>query len=224
MIERLAEVPSGFKARIAGGFYLLTVLTASFAVFVRVRLVVSGDLTATLANIQVHGLLFRLGFAADLVAGGFYIAVTALFYDFLKPVNNRLALPAVLFNLVGCATGAQADQLELLARRYAGPNYGGLTIGLMCFGAGSAVFSYLWLKSRQVPRALAAWGLLSSSLVTAGSFLTFVIFPVLGRYLLSAYLAPILIFEVTIGVWLLFKGLQEATAKVEKFSAAAHGS
>ncbi len=83
MMERIAEASPRFKARIAGVFYLLTILTGGFAaVFVSGRLV------------------------ANLIATACYIAVTLLFYDMFKPVNRSLSMLAAFFSLVGCAISA----------------------------------------------------------------------------------------------------------------------
>jgi hypothetical protein len=83
MMERIATASPRFKARIAGVFYLLTILAGALAVvFVSGRLV------------------------ANLVATLCYVAVTLLFYDMFKPVNRSLSLLAAFFGLVGCAIGA----------------------------------------------------------------------------------------------------------------------
>jgi uncharacterized membrane protein len=79
MVERIAEAAPRFKARIAGVFYLLTIVTAD--AFVRNRLVVSDDAAATATNIMAHAPLFRLGFAADIIAFASYIALTVLLYE-----------------------------------------------------------------------------------------------------------------------------------------------
>ena len=72
------------KARIAGLFYLLSIIT--------------GILGATVANGGV-------GLAANLAGNACYIVVTLILYDLLKPVNARLSLLAALFSLAGCAIG-----------------------------------------------------------------------------------------------------------------------
>jgi uncharacterized membrane protein len=82
MVERIAEAAPRFKARIAGVFYLLTIVTRVIAdAFVRNRLVVSDDAAATATNIMAHAPLFRLGFAADIIAFASYIALTVLLYE-----------------------------------------------------------------------------------------------------------------------------------------------
>ena len=84
MMERIAETSPRSKARIAGVFYLLNILTGALALFV------SG----------------RLGFVAVLIATACYIGVTLLFYDIFKPVNRSLSLLAAFFSLAGCAISA----------------------------------------------------------------------------------------------------------------------
>jgi Domain of unknown function (DUF4386) len=82
MTERVAEVSPLFKARIAGVFYLLSILTGIFAVTIA-----SG----------------RLSLAANVIGTACYVVVTLILYALLKPVNKTLSLLAAVFSLVGCA-------------------------------------------------------------------------------------------------------------------------
>ena len=82
---------SRFQARLAGVFYLLTIVVGVFAAFVPSR---------------------SLSDAGNLIGTGFYVIVTALLYLILKPVNPTLSLIAGLISLVGCTVGA----LEALHR------------------------------------------------------------------------------------------------------------
>ena len=70
------------KARIAGAFYLLSILTGIFAV------------TAASGSLSL---------ASNLVGSACYVVVTLILYDLLKPVNRSLSLLAALFSLAGCA-------------------------------------------------------------------------------------------------------------------------
>jgi hypothetical protein len=98
-MERIAEASPRFKARIAGVFYLLTILARVIAdAFVRNRLVVSDAAAVTATNIMAHEPSFRLGFAADIIAFASYIALTALLYELFKPVNRSLSLVAAFFS------------------------------------------------------------------------------------------------------------------------------
>jgi len=81
-MERIADVSPLFKARIAGVFYLLSIV----------------------AGISAEALPGRsLSLAANLIGTACYVAVTLILYDLLKPVNKGLSLLAALFSLVGCA-------------------------------------------------------------------------------------------------------------------------
>jgi hypothetical protein len=78
-MEPIREASPRLKARIAGIFYLLEMVSGGLAVFVGGRLFVSGDAAATATNILAHQSLFELGFAANVIQFACYIAVTGLF-------------------------------------------------------------------------------------------------------------------------------------------------
>ena len=100
--ERINEVSPRTKARMAGGFFLATILTGVFTQQFISRPVFSGDAAATAANILSHESVFRLGFAVYLVELACQITMTALMYDLLKPVSRSGSLLAAIFGLVGC--------------------------------------------------------------------------------------------------------------------------
>ncbi len=81
--DRIDGTSPRLKARVAGAFYMITVVTAPFDYFV------------------ARGT--HLGHAAGLVAGAAYVVVTLLLYDLLKPVSKSLSLLAAFFSLEGIA-------------------------------------------------------------------------------------------------------------------------
>ncbi len=239
MMERIAEASPRFKARIAGVFYLLTMLTGVFAeLFVRGRLVVYGDAAATATNILAHEPLFRLGFASDLIAGACYIAVTALFYDLFKPVNRSLSLLAAFFSLVGCAIGAvsclfhlaplavlggaqylsvfKVEHLQALALMLLKLRAQTANIGIVFFGFYCLLIGYLIFRSTFLPRILGA-GMAFAGL----GWLTF-LSPPLANHLFPYNLAPGALGEGLLTLWLLVMGVnvqrwkEEASAAEER--------
>jgi hypothetical protein len=83
---RTTEMSPRFQARLAGAIAWIAT-TSAFAIFVRAKLVVSGDAAATAHNILTHELLYRLGFLGDVLAL-LYILYTLLLYSFLDRCFN----------------------------------------------------------------------------------------------------------------------------------------
>jgi hypothetical protein len=80
MAERAGEYSPRTKARIAGLFYLLTILTGALAL--------TGNGSARSAML--------------LVSSTCYIAVTVLFYGLFRPVNRNISAIAAILSLLGC--------------------------------------------------------------------------------------------------------------------------
>jgi len=158
-----------FKAKLAGVFYLLTFLTGGVALFVR----------------------GRMGFAAGLIAGACYIAVTLLFYYLFKPVSRNLSLLAAFVSLWGCAMGP----LSLFVHAASRIN------PLVFFGFYCLLIGYLIFRSTFLPRIL---GVLMA--IAGMGWLTF-LWPPLANYLSPYVFAPGLLGEGALTVWLLVIGV-----------------
>src|SRR5437763_1539545 len=102
VMKRTRESSPQFQARIAGVFYLLTIVTAMFAISVLGRLVVDNDAATTATNILAHESLFRLGFA------GFLIGYLIFRSNFLPRILGIL----VAFAGIGHLTGTFANLLS----------------------------------------------------------------------------------------------------------------
>jgi Domain of unknown function (DUF4386) len=125
MLKRIREASPSFKARVAGGLFLLVILTAAFTQFF------------------IRG---RLGFAADLSAGlievSGMIAVTLLFYDIFKAVNRSLSWLAASFNFLALTL----ELLQLIPR--------GVFIGIGFHAFHCFLIGYLIFTSTFLPRIL----------------------------------------------------------------------
>jgi len=237
MTERTKEASLRLKARITGALYLLTILTGIFSAgFVTGKLVVNGDAAATAANILAHRGLLQLGFAVYLIEMACQVAITALFYDLLKPAGRSVSLVAAFLGLTGgiiktlsrlffiaplfILGGAHylsvfsAEQLQALALLFLKVNDRGAGIALAFFGFYAILTGYLIIKSTFLPRIL---GVVS---VFGGlGWLTFLYLP-LG-YRLFPYLAIFAILgAAALIVWLLVFGVNEQRWR-EQASAAA---
>jgi len=237
MTERIVETSPRFKARIAGVFYLLTIVARMFVeIFVRNRLVVSDDAAATATNIMAHEPLFRWGFAGDIISFASYIALTALLYELFKPVNRSLSLVAAFFSLVASVVQAisslfhlaplfllggvpylrvfTVDQLQALALvflRLRAAAYH--NIGLVFFGLYLLLVGILMLKSTFLPRIL--------GVLMALAGLSYVLFlsPPLVRSLQPYILVFPGIGQISLCLWLMVFGVNAQRWK-EQASAA----
>jgi hypothetical protein len=217
-------------ARIAGfaGLFSFAVVVSVWA-GVFARLIVSGDPAQTARNILAHERLFRIGIAGDVAyCAGVIVLLTAL-YVVLKPVDQTLALLAAfgrlvhgftwllltinlltalrLLNGTDYARAFGPDKLPMLARLYLS-GFDQYYVGLLFWALGATVGSYLWFKSNYIPRALAAFGVISSGWCVACTFV-FLIFPGFRNVVnLWWFDTPMSIFELVLSFWLLFKGLR----------------
>lgn len=237
LMERFAEASPQLKARAAGVFWLTTILTGLFGMFVWGRLVVSGNAAATAANILANESLYGLGSTADLVGLFCYVAVTLLAYELFKPVNRNVSLLAAFFSLVGCAIGALGYLLRLAPMAIlGGPQYLSVftveqrqawaftflrvraetnNVGLVFFGFHCILIGYLIWRSTFLPRVVGAL------MVVAGlGWLTFLSPPLAGS--LYPYITvPGFLGEASLTVWLLVAGVnvqrwnEQASAALE---------
>src|SRR5262249_35136496 len=129
--RRAAEASPRIKARIAAILYLLEGAPAVFQQSVIAGLIVSGDAAATATKVLANEMLFRLWFAAALLAVACHIAYTVLFYDLFKPVNRTIALLAASVSLVACALQAFAALFQLVPLLVLG---GGNSLGALTQG------------------------------------------------------------------------------------------
>jgi hypothetical protein len=115
--------------------------------------------------------------------------VTLLLYDLLKPVNRSVSLLAAFFGLVGCAVSLFRLTPFILVR------------DLVFFGLQCLLVGYLIFRSTFLPRIFGAL------MAFAGlGWLTF-LWPPLANYLSPYNLAPGMLGEGSLIVWLLVKGV-----------------
>jgi len=148
-------------------------------------------------------------------------------YIILKPVNKNIALFGLLFRfseaVLGCVvimfylailmllSGAdylqafQPEQLQALARFFGKLGGVGYYLLLITMGIGAVAYCYLLYISRYIPRFLAIWGIITYSTMIAYGFINIIVHNPPSE--LAYAMAPGALFEVTIGLWLAFKGI-----------------
>ncbi len=228
MTEPIAEASPLFKARIAGVFWLMTVLLGGFAAFGGGKLVVSSDAAVTATNILTHESLFRWAVVTNLLATVCYLVATLLVYVLLKAVDRNLSLLAAFFSLAGCAIsgvsfvlnlaplsvldGAQylnvfnAQQLQALALTFLSLNAQAFNIGMVFFALHVLSVGYLIFNSIFLPRILGVLLAITGLCYLTNSFANFLSLPFKG-YLFPFVAVSGLLGEGSLTAWLLAKGV-----------------
>jgi hypothetical protein len=164
-------------ARIAGALYLINVVGGAFAIGYVQATSLASDPATTAANIEAHELLYRSGLAAHVVVTVTNVPLALIFYELFKVVNRRIALLAAFFILVATAieaagllnqfaplvllgnppdvSGFSTTQLQALAFLPWQLSHVDYTLYTVFFGLDILCLSYLFFKSRFVPRAIA---------------------------------------------------------------------
>lgn len=218
-------------ARWTGLLLVLTNASAMFAIGLRGSFVAARDPATTAANIAGSETLFRLGLAFDLLTIAGVIPLVAGLYIILKPVGPGLALLAMLWRVIENAVLAMltfasfaaltllggGDFMRVLDPRAAGDlayamiriHSWGFQVGFLFLGLGQAAFSLLWWRSLLVPRWLAGLGIAASAIMAAMA-LGIIVWPPLFSLVTMAYMAPMGLYEIGLGLWLLVAGIRLA--------------
>jgi hypothetical protein len=217
-------------ARIAGLLYLVVALTGPFVIiYVPGKLLVTGDASATAANILAHQSLFKAYIFVGLVSELAFIAVVLVLYHLLKGVSAPLATSMAILVLVDAPLAflGVANQVATLALVRGGellsafdkPQRDALAMLLLNIDRqGSLVdemFWGLWLlplgllvyRSTFLPRFLGVW-LFINGLAYMATSSTGILMPQ-HLELVSTITLPILFGEVVFTLWLLIVGARE---------------
>lgn len=233
MPESSAPASQTNAARLAGFMYLFTMVSAIASSVVRSRLIVSGDADATAANILASEGLFRLSIAGDLLTFACIMVLALGLYLALRPVSKPLALLGLFWRLAEAtlmfglplgsllvlhlldaaqqAPGVEAGQLRGLALVALNAYDSAFEVCMILLGLGSIVFNYLFYVSGAIPRLLAGWGVAASIYLTVCVF-AILLLPGQAGLLRQIVYVPGFFGEVSLGLWLLVKGVRTQPA------------
>src|SRR5438270_12431554 len=91
--------------RVAGLYYLLLIVVSPFfLLYIPGKLLVEGNVAATVNNIAAHELLFRFGLIVELAGAMILILLTLAFYRLFADIPRHLAVLVVILGGVMRAT------------------------------------------------------------------------------------------------------------------------
>ena len=227
------ELSNKNLSRTTGLGYLIIILagiTAEF--FVRSQLIVWGDPSATATNITVSEGLYRFGITLDMIMLVFDLLVGVALYFLLKPVSRTLALLSLMFRIVHTAVNGinllnmivpiliiggadyfsvfNNEQLNALIMLFLNSHNYGYLIALVFFAFHCFILGYLIIKSGFIPKILGLLMILASLGYLIDSFAHFLMtnYNDYASIFLIIVALPAIIAELSLALWLLFKGVK----------------
>ncbi|MCP5066359.1 MAG: DUF4386 domain-containing protein [bacterium] len=221
-------------AVVAGVALLLMAVAAVVATDVTIgTLVVPGDAADTFDNVRASQMRFRTGLFSWLVVLVCDVVAAWGLYVFLKPVNENLSLlmawfrmvyavilGAALVNLVAVVPLVSRDahlavfgrdELGARVQLYLNMFEDTWSLGLAVFGFHIFVLGYLVLKSRYIPGIFGVLLLVAFGgyLITSTANLLMPTYPDFEVVIGWIFLVPMVIGELGLGLWLLFRGARD---------------
>ena len=228
--------PLSKNARVAGFLYLLIVFVGPIRlIYIPNTLFVTGDATATAANITAHETLFRLGIVTSLFCAALLIYLMLALYRLFKGVDQTQAvlmvilggvMPGVIYfiNVVNDAAalmlvrGAdflsvfEKPQRDALAFLFLRLHHQVDVAAEVLWGLWLFPLAILTLRSGFLPRILGVWLIIAGFSYLALSF-TAELLPQFEDTVFNIG-SPARLGELAFLLWLLIMGAKERTAKV----------
>ena len=231
MTNSIVDTSQKKAVKIAGFMFLFVFIapTLNWALVLS-KLNVVDNAIATANNIMAKEFIFRMGITIELFMSVGLIILGLALYIILKPISRNLALLALLLKSIEATimaitvlvpfialqafsgdsdlTAFTNEQLLLPLGLIFNAHTSITSIPMVFLGLDMMIFSYLFFKSRYIPRILAGFGILSFAFILIQS-LMFMLFPAYAMKPMNQIIfwAPSGLFEIIIGVWLLTRGI-----------------
>ena len=213
--------------RLLGAAFLLQAVASLVSgLFLLQPLIVSGNIIDSMTNIANNALQMRASIVVEMITAIGIVILGVLLYLTLKKQNMKIALVALGLYLIEAALLAASripafsllriSQESVIAGHpaylqtlgnllYESLDFG-YSLHMLVFALGATLFYYLFFKSGFLPRVLSLWGLIAAPLALIG-----ILFVLFGYDVPIVVFLPNLPFELTIGVWLMVKGIRDGS-------------
>ena len=213
------------NARIAGFTYLLYIAVAFPAMVLFDKATRADNIASQLATIAQHSTSLRVTILLGLVSCFCALVLAVTLYGITRDEDRELAMlafacrvgeglvAAVPFTTLGLlwlgtSTGPAAPDVpsaNALAAYLLKVGTWETTTAALLFAVGSTLFSYLLLRGRMIPVALAWLGVVGSALAVA--ILPLQLAGLITGPITQVVWIPVALFEITLAFWLIIKGV-----------------
>ena len=213
------------NARIAGFTFLAYIAAGITSMVLFARATHGEGVAAQLVTMAQHATDVRLTILLNLLMNLSALVLAVTLYAITREQDRDLAMLALTcrvaegiagmdvsgtLGLLWLATASEATALDAGAASAIGAFFlkTGETMGPSAtfFAVGSTLFTWLLLRGRMIPVALARLGVLASVLLVV--CLPLVLAGLLGGPVTSFMWLPMLLFEVVLALWLIIKGVR----------------
>ena len=237
MTNGIVDTSQRKAVKVAGFMFLFSLIVPSLNwALVLSKLIVKDNVIATAKNIMANESLFRIGITIELIMAVGLVVLAVALYVILKTVNKSLALLALCWKLVEAGivavvvlvsfialqmsngdaylTAFSPEQLQAPVGLILNAHTSIFSFSMIFLGLDLMVFSYLFFKSKYIPRILAGFGVLSFALIFIHA-LMYILAPQFAEMPINQIIfwAPSGLFELIIGIWLLSKGIKVSREK-----------
>ncbi len=183
------------------------------------------NISDVMTNIANNALQMRVSIVGEMITTIGIVLLGSLLFITLRKQNGKIALVALGLYLIEAALLAVREisvfsllrisqesvieghpaYLQTLGNLFYESQSFGYSLHTLVFALGAIMFYYLFFKSGYIPRLLSLWGLIAVTMAFIGE-----LFTLLGYDVPLFVFLPNLPFELTIGVWLMVKGIRGA--------------
>ena len=235
MTDHSADSQLRKTARTAGLWYLATVITDVFCLlYLPKKIMVTGNADATASNIIANEMLYRIGILVSLISQVTFVVTALYLYRLFKEVNLRYArlmvalvlasvpvafvsilnsvAPLVLLSGAEYLSAFSTSQLHAAAMFFLDLDQQFTFTGELFWGLWLFPFGLLVIKSRFIPRILGILLIINgfSYLVLSCASL---LIPAHLDTVQTITMAPMMIGELSIVLWLLIVGVKSKTVQ-----------
>lgn len=214
-------------SRVLGVAFLLQFVTSfTSSAILKQAWFVPGNIGETMLKIAASPWIMRTTILLDMSTALGVAFLGAILFLTLRKQNEKIALTALGFYILEAALLAvsrtEAFSLLRISQEYAAAanpalrtmgqvayesmDFVGNTLHMLAFCLGGILFYYLLHKSGVVPRAMSLWGLVTTFPMLIGTLTQ-----IFSYTIPFIFYVPYVPFELVIGVWILVKGINDAS-------------
>ena len=215
--------------KLLGAAFLLQAIASLVSGLILLQpLIVPGNIIDIMTNISNNALQMRASIVVEMITAIGIVILGVLLFITLKKISMKISLVALGLYIIEAGILAASripafsllrisqesviaghpTYLQTLGNLFYESQSFGYNLHMLAFALGATLFYYLFFKSGFLPRVLSLWGLIAAPLALIG-----ILFSLFGYNVPIVVFLPNLPFEVTMGIWLMVKGIRNSSER-----------